>query len=158
MKIDFSVRIFSFLDRKKMVETTATSLITGTSLTDANFTIYDIEMTSTVNVSSTSMDVGDDTGIHLYADEHVFNTILLAVTVTMTAFGCVGNALVIGAVLTHRKLRNLGNAFVVNLAVADLAVSAFINAFGIAGVVTTGAFFDNRHVLCQVIGVICIMR
>ncbi|XP_063967503.1 melatonin receptor type 1B-B-like [Lytechinus pictus] len=150
-----------------MVGLSTTQLITDLPRisTDANFTVYDVEVTSVIDIEVTSIVdnlsrstyVVDGIERNPYADQYVFNAILLAVTITMTVFGCVGNALVIGAVLTHRRLRNLGNAFVVNLAVADLAVSAFINAFGITGVVTTGSFFDNKHVLCQIIGVICIM-
>ncbi len=52
--------------------------------------------------------------------------------------GMVGNTLVIGAVLAHKKLRVLSNAFIVNLAVADLCVSFFVNTFHIVGVLTKG--------------------
>ena len=51
----------------------------------------------------------------------------------MTVVGTVGNTLVIGAVLIHRKLRVLSNVFIVNLAVTDLIVSTGINSFYIMG-------------------------
>ena len=56
----------------------------------------------------------------------------------LSVMGMVGNTLVIGAVLAHKKLRVLSNAFIVNLAVADLCVSFFVNTFHIVGVLTKG--------------------
>ena len=45
--------------------------------------------------------------------------------------GTVGNILIIWAVCVEHQLRTLGNAFIVNLAVADLIVTAYTMPFGI---------------------------
>ena len=45
--------------------------------------------------------------------------------------GTIGNLLVIGGVCIHKPLRTFGNAFVVNLAVADLIVTSYIMPMGL---------------------------
>ncbi|XP_071491133.1 melatonin receptor type 1B-B-like [Diadema antillarum] len=108
------------------------------------------------HAESTAVRVTNVHYVNPYQDDDVVNELLLLVTVFMFVVGCIGNVLVIWAVLTHRKLRILGNAFVVNLAVADLCVSAFLNPFAITGLVTAGEFFSDKEALCQIIGVVCI--
>lgn len=93
-----------------------------------------------------------------YSTDNIVNIFLLVITCITCIVGVVGNTLVIGAVLTYKPLRRLGNAFIVNLAVADLCVSAFVNYFGIIGVLTHGGYFHERIVLCELIGVVCITR
>ncbi|XP_071493166.1 melatonin receptor type 1A-like [Diadema antillarum] len=80
---------------------------------------------------------------------------LLVAYVTLALFGCIGNILVIGAVFVHHKLRVLSNAFVVNLALADLSVAAVINGFGILGLIRVDFFLD-KPALCEVIGTVCV--
>ena len=46
--------------------------------------------------------------------------VLLLIT---TVCGNIGNVMVIGAVLTDRRLRKAGNLFILNLAIADLCVT-----------------------------------
>ena len=114
--------------------------------------------TSDLQANTSASDIVTDVAGNPYADEDAVNIMQLVITVVITLCGCVGNTLVVLAVFTHRRLRNLGNAFVVNLAVADLCVSAFINAFAIAGLITKGTFFETQDTLCQAIGVICVTR
>ncbi|XP_071090564.1 5-hydroxytryptamine receptor 4-like [Haliotis cracherodii] len=54
-------------------------------------------------------------------------TILVFIPVMTIA----GNAITIVAVVTHRRLRNITNAFVVSLAVADMSVALCVMPFGI---------------------------
>ncbi|XP_072029375.1 melatonin receptor type 1B-B-like [Amphiura filiformis] len=91
-----------------------------------------------------------------WADDYGINTFFLVCTILMLFVGTVGNILVIGSVFVHKKLRNLGNIFIANLATADLCVSAFINSFGIVGLITKGWYFYYHSALCTAIGVICI--
>ncbi len=67
-----------------------------------------------------------------------------------------GNILVIGSVLIHKKLRVLSNVFVVNLAVADLCVVLAVDVFTILGIHTHGMVFYKRPILCEILGVICV--
>lgn len=82
---------------------------------------------------------------------------LLVAYIMFALFGCIGNILVIGAVFVHHKLRVLSNTFLVNLAVADLSVSAVINGFGILGLVNV-RFFEDKPALCEIIGIVCVTR
>ncbi|PIK48217.1 putative melatonin receptor type 1C [Apostichopus japonicus] len=91
-----------------------------------------------------------------FSTDVVVNTCLLVVTILLSTVGVIGNTLVIGSVFAYKPLRRLGNAFIVNLAVADLFVSAFINYFGIIGVLTHGEYFHKKPFLCELIGIVCI--
>ena len=57
---------------------------------------------------------------------------------SLSVSGIIGNIMVIGAVLVHKRLRVLSNAFIVNLAVADLCVSFVVNTFHVTGILTKG--------------------
>ncbi|XP_072014867.1 melatonin receptor type 1B-B-like [Amphiura filiformis] len=92
-----------------------------------------------------------------WAYEYKVNTIYLTMMFLMSATGICGNILVIGAVLVHKKLRVLSNAFIVNLAFADLCVSFFVNTFNIVGMMTKGIFFYDKPILCEMLGSICII-
>ncbi|XP_071481521.1 melatonin receptor type 1B-B-like [Diadema antillarum] len=94
--------------------------------------------------------------VNFYPDEKVVHMIVLVWTAIILVCGSVGNILVIAAVLLHKNLRNVGNVFIVNLAVADLSVSTIVNSFGIVGLVTEARFFIGKGALCQFVGVICI--
>ena len=50
----------------------------------------------------------------------------------IACYGAAGNLFIIGAVLLRPNLRTRGNAFVINLAVADLIVTGYIMPLGIA--------------------------
>ena len=80
----------------------------------------------------------------------------LLVTTAMSILGTIGNLLVLGALLVHKRLRVLGNVFVGNLAIADLCVSAIINPFSIVGVFH-GNFFLKYPSICGTIGALCII-
>ena len=104
--------------------------------------------------AATSSDSSD--GISPYADDHLVNGFYLALMFLMASSGVIGNTLVIGSVFVHKKLMVLSNVFIVNLAVTDFFVCAFVDVFTIVGVLTKGKFFDNKHVFCEFLGVVCI--
>ena len=76
----------------------------------------------------------------------------------LTSFtGVVGNTFVIFAVVTHKKLRVIQNVFIVNLAVADLLVSAIVVPFGVAGIVDNGELFvEHLPGLCEFIATLTV--
>ena len=47
--------------------------------------------------------------------------------------GTAGNLLIVGTLATDKKNKNVGNFFIVNLALSDLVVTALINPFAIVG-------------------------
>ncbi len=52
--------------------------------------------------------------------------------VIISAIGTVGNLFIIGAVCVYKNLRTIGHVFIVNLAVADLIITAYIMPTGLA--------------------------
>ena len=75
---------------------------------------------------------------------------------TMGITGILGNFLVIGAVFIHKKLRVISNAFIVNLAVADLIICFIADTFGIVGIYTNGKIFKENPIFCDFLGCICV--
>ncbi|XP_072046737.1 melatonin receptor type 1A-like [Amphiura filiformis] len=65
--------------------------------------------------------------------------------------GTVGNIVVIVAVVTSKKLRVLQNVFIINLAVADLLVTALVNPFAVIGALDMGKLFYRLPALCEFI-------
>ncbi|PIK55943.1 putative melatonin receptor type 1C [Apostichopus japonicus] len=90
-----------------------------------------------------------------YRKNDPISIIFLTWTFGMCVVGCIGNALVIGAIHTHKKLRTLGNVFLVNLAVTDTVITLFVANFGMVGILTDGYFYHDKGVLCNLIGAIC---
>ncbi|XP_064653311.1 melatonin receptor type 1C-like [Lineus longissimus] len=70
--------------------------------------------------------------------------------------GVIGNVLVVGAVALEKSLRNAGNIFILNLAIADLWVTGFIDPFSVVGALTGEEFFLLRPALCDFIGCTCV--
>ncbi|XP_072037661.1 melatonin receptor type 1C-like [Amphiura filiformis] len=81
---------------------------------------------------------------------------VFVITIIMTITGTIGNFLVIGSVMIHKKLRVLSNTFIVNLAIADLMVSIAVNASGLMATTTNGRFLYTRPGLCEFFGSVCI--
>ncbi|KAL8618149.1 hypothetical protein ACOMHN_034376 [Nucella lapillus] len=65
----------------------------------------------------------------IYSPEATLGVSIILILVPLLTM--VGNAVTILAVLTHRKLRNKTNAFIVSLAIADMCVSLLVMPFGI---------------------------
>ena len=81
---------------------------------------------------------------------------LFVLTIVMMLSGCIGNLLVIGAVVAHKPLRVLHNTFIVNLAISDMAVSSAVNASGLTAILTDGKSLMNSPALCEFLGMVCI--
>ena len=86
--------------------------------------------------------------------KHIFYVI---VTVTMSLFGTIGNLMVIGALLVHKRLRVLSNVFIGNLAVADFCVSAVTNPITAVAIFYTdlSQFFTIFPEVCETLAVLC---
>ncbi|ELU11620.1 hypothetical protein CAPTEDRAFT_36345, partial [Capitella teleta] len=82
--------------------------------------------------------------------------VYLAVSGTACILGTLGNLLVLGSVVMYKPLRHRRNAFVVNLAVADLTVTSFADPMGILGMVYGSEWFVRRVVLCDAVATVCI--
>jgi hypothetical protein len=76
------------------------------------------------------------TGYDITDDEHVIATaenVVITCLALVIIIGTVsGNVLVVIAVLTERRLRKVGNSFIVSLAVSDLLVGLVVTPFAIA--------------------------
>ncbi|KAJ8300548.1 hypothetical protein KUTeg_022067 [Tegillarca granosa] len=83
------------------------------------------------------------------------------VFLTALAFSCligvIGNTMVIGAVIVYKKLRTMGNMFIVNLAIADLIVVTIVEPFNIVGVTVGPSFFLNNLWICHIVSIVCVM-
>ncbi|XP_052813902.1 melatonin receptor type 1B-B-like [Mya arenaria] len=63
---------------------------------------------------------------------------------------------VIGAILSYRPLlRNKGNMFVINLALADICITSIVSPMNMVGVTKGPRFFLDKVVLCHMLGSIC---
>ncbi|ELU08523.1 hypothetical protein CAPTEDRAFT_123524 [Capitella teleta] len=80
----------------------------------------------------------------------------LVVICTAVVSGTVGNSMVIAAVLITKKLKTVGNMFIVNLALADLCVTAFVDPFSIIGIILGEGWFVVRPVICETVASICL--
>ena len=61
----------------------------------------------------------------------------LIIASTASVTGTVGNLLILGSVYSYKKLRKSRNAFLVNMALADLCVTLFADPLGIIGKYTS---------------------
>ncbi|XP_064609462.1 melatonin receptor type 1A-like [Liolophura sinensis] len=66
--------------------------------------------------------------------------------------GTFGNILVIVSILATKKIRTIGNMFILNLAVADLLVCSVLDSSAVTGAILGKMFYDDRPVLCEVAG------
>ncbi|XP_030841027.1 melatonin receptor type 1A-like [Strongylocentrotus purpuratus] len=93
-----------------------------------------------------------------YSDQVVVHTIVQVWTTINAMIGTCGNIMIIAAVSLHHKLRNIGNVFIINLALADLGVSIVVNLASVVGSITNEAgFFFKHDWLCELVAVICIV-
>ena len=109
---------------------------------------------ASMNYVHSYLNVGPTPDVIPTTSRHFIAYLLL--TITMSVWGTIGNLLVLGALLVHKRLRVLGNVFVGNLAIADLCVSAIINPFSVVGVLY-GNFFAKYPSICETVGAICII-
>ncbi len=77
--------------------------------------------------------------------------------VVMTSMGTFGNILIMVSVALDRKLQVLGNVFIVNLAIADLLVTAVTMPFIVVGLFNDAEFFDTFPEMCVFMGVLVVI-
>jgi hypothetical protein len=80
----------------------------------------------------------------------------------LTLFGVIiglsGNSLIIGSILISKDLRNNSTCILcLNLALADLSISFFVNMFTLIGILVGKKFFDQNKSLCEFIGSSCLI-
>ncbi|KAL5005491.1 hypothetical protein ScPMuIL_018947 [Solemya velum] len=80
----------------------------------------------------------------------------LAILGVLTVIGNLANIMVICAVITYRPLRTTGNMFIVNLALADLCMTAVGDPFSIVGVIAGPKFFLDNALLCHIVAALCV--
>ncbi|XP_002742189.1 melatonin receptor type 1B-like [Saccoglossus kowalevskii] len=81
----------------------------------------------------------------------------MAIQTVLLVFGNIGNIMVIGAVLVNGKIFQAGNIFIINLALADLFVTAFVDVFSVIGVIRSHHYFSNKSALCETIASVCVI-
>ena len=89
--------------------------------------------------------------------DYTITCTVFVVTIVIMLTGTVGNILVIGSVMTHKKLRVLSNTFIINLAVSDMMVSLGVNLSGLLALKSEGSFLKSRTGLCEFFGSLCIV-
>ncbi|XP_071797026.1 melatonin receptor type 1B-B-like [Asterias amurensis] len=95
---------------------------------------------------------------NMYLNDTITNTWFLSITLVLGVAGTLGNVMVIGAVLVHKPLRRLPNVFIVNLACADLCVSALIQFSTVHSLLKKDGismFPNDRPALCDFFGFLC---
>ncbi|XP_070557380.1 melatonin receptor type 1B-B-like [Ptychodera flava] len=85
-----------------------------------------------------------------------FIIVYLLIQTLLMVFGTLGNILVLLAFVLTKKLRSVTNVFIFNLALSDLAVTAFILPFNVVGIVKTHRFFAVNSALCEVVAFVCV--
>ncbi|CAH1238713.1 MTNR1A [Branchiostoma lanceolatum] len=114
-----------------------------------------MDMNLSLVQSNSSYDQGKPTWLGF--DDDLLKIIYLVLVIFWMLTGCVGNVLVVAAIATHKRLRTLANIFVVNLAIADIVVSSIINVFTIISIMSDGKYWEERPMLCDVIGGMCVI-
>ena len=75
----------------------------------------------------------------------------------VTCIGTIGNILIIASVTLNKKLQVMSNIYVVNLAIADIFVTAIIIPFVGVGLFNDAEFFDIYPTLCITLGVLVVI-
>ncbi|XP_055342808.1 melatonin receptor type 1B-B-like [Paramacrobiotus metropolitanus] len=93
---------------------------------------------------------------YLYLEHNFGWMIVTAIVIGAAAvIGTLGNLLIVVAVCLVKPLRTSGNVFVVNLALADIVVTAFIDPFNVVGAVAGRKVLISNSVLCDWIASFC---
>ena len=103
-----------------------------------NLTTDVSESSSKISASTEDVEIYDD-GFHLIGGKHFISKYpgtaipYLVIAFTASIAGTLGNIAVLFIIFVYKPLKNARNAFLVNLALADLLVTAVANPFGIIG-------------------------
>ncbi|KAK3609835.1 hypothetical protein CHS0354_029875 [Potamilus streckersoni] len=90
----------------------------------------------------------------LQKNPHIAIPCIIMVSIASLA-GTFGNILILTAVATHKKVRNIESVFIVNLAMSDLYVTAIADPLSIVAKLEGEKFFNSVPGLCKTIGSLC---
>ncbi|CAH1776510.1 unnamed protein product [Owenia fusiformis] len=94
--------------------------------------------------------------VHFLQTHPVETSILIAFLLVLTTIGVFGNILIIGAVSVTKGLQTVANVFVVNLAICDIILAGWVNAFFAAGAFLGEKWFLDRKALCDIVSFFCL--
>ncbi|XP_055350380.1 melatonin receptor type 1B-B-like [Paramacrobiotus metropolitanus] len=93
---------------------------------------------------------------YMYLEHNLAWKIITALVIgTAALIGTLGNFLIVLAVCLVKPLRTSGNVFVVNLALADIVITAFIDPFNVVGAVAGRNVLLHNRTLCDWIASFC---
>ncbi|XP_064609463.1 melatonin receptor type 1A-like [Liolophura sinensis] len=75
----------------------------------------------------------------------------ITILIVCCVCGTLGNILLIVSILATKKIRTIGNMFILNLAVADLLVCTVLDSSAVTGAILGRVFYDDHPVLCEVV-------
>ena len=110
--------------------------------------------------SSLEFNSSDSSPITSDENSNIPRSLIIVVVIfgSLTAvIGTVGNILVILATVVYKKLRVIRNAFILNLALADLIVTMFVMPMNIVGALDSGLFLTNNITICEVQGALAVV-
>ena len=116
----------------------------------------ELQLTNSIDMIGANQELTNSSRLSPWANDYLLNTFYMVAIYTVCLSGLLGNILVIGSVIVHKKLRVLSNIFIVNLAAADFCVIVVVDIFTLIGIHTKGVFFLNKPIFCEFLGVICI--
>lgn len=88
-------------------------------------------MLQATTVNQTSTPTTSTNSLPLISNFSTIDLLIVTVLITLILVSIIGNCLVCVAIFTDRRLRKLGNAFIVSLAIADLFVSCLVMTFAL---------------------------
>ncbi|KAK3089995.1 hypothetical protein FSP39_008304 [Pinctada imbricata] len=116
-------------------------------------------MTLSKAMEDSMCDDKDITHVHtrplLETDLHMAMIYIVIMAVALL-IGVCGNAMILVVSTCVRGINKIGKEFIINLALADLCVTAVADPMCIVGVVKGEMFFDDKFILCQVIASMCL--
>jgi hypothetical protein len=68
-----------------------------------------------------------------------------------------GNLVIIGTILANKELQNCTYMLILNLSLADIIISGFVDSLSVVSIFLGKSFFDNKPFLCGFIGFVCLV-
>ncbi len=122
---------------------------------NSNFSIFSNYTINHGNVIEEKIEIGGILYLLKYLPVYLPYTIL---TLLGVIFGLSGNSLIIGSILISKELRNNSTCILcLNLGLADLSISFFVNMFTLVGILVGKKFFTENRALCVFIGSSCLI-
>ena len=109
------------------------------------------------SMMSGNNDTIESTQLLIVPSQSIPHIIFVVVMALMCTLGTFGNILIMISVALDKKLQVLGNVFIVNLAIADLLVTAVTMTFIVVGLFNDAEFFDTFPEMCVFMGVLVVI-